>query len=518
MAKQVRETIEAGEAGREQFWQSVSVEWTKFWSNRRRAAGIVAGAIVIVIVGLLVAAGTRISSDGPERRVLVGPGGEAVTDRFYFVHQPLAGDGSVTARLASMSGVITYPPPNHDQIVAGLVPWAKAGVMVKESVERGSAYAAVMLTGSYGVRMQSNFVRDSAGRPGGVSAERLRWLRLTRSGDLLTGFESSDGKEWTEVSKSRLDGMPETVEAGIFVASPSDVTVYEGAARFTNATAVFDHVSLEGNASRGGWIYDDIGARSGLPTHLRGQALESGHAFTVTGTCDIAPRGFPEGVTVEFLLIGASLGSIAFILVAVTFATSEYRRGLIGSVGAQQPAAKRVLAAKALVIGAITFVAGLAATSTVVALGLRLMRAGGNTILPVAPVTEVRVVAGTAAMLAMAALLGLALGTLFRRAWLAVLAAIGAAVLPLFVAVALVLPVGPSHWEMRLAASKWLLRLTPAAGFAIRQSIPEYPQVIGPYTALMGYYPLSPWAGFAVLSGYTALALGLAGCLPEGAT
>jgi ABC-type transport system involved in multi-copper enzyme maturation permease subunit len=37
--------------------------------------------------------------------------------------------------------------------------------------------------------------------------------------------------------------------------------------------------------------------------------------------------------------------------------------------------------------------------------------------------------------------------------------------------------------------------------------------VIGLYTPQAGYYPLAPWAGFAVLCGYTALALGLAAFL-----
>ena len=35
--------------------------------------------------------------------------------------------------------------------VIGMVPWAKAGVIIKESIEQGSAYAAVILTGSHGV-------------------------------------------------------------------------------------------------------------------------------------------------------------------------------------------------------------------------------------------------------------------------------------------------------------------------------------------------------------------------------
>jgi len=54
-----------------------------------------------------------------------------------------------------------------------------------------------------------------------------------------------------------------------------------------------------------------------------------------------------------------------------------------------------------------------------------------------------------------------------------------------------------------------VLRVTPAAAFAIQQSVPAYPQVTAAYTPPI-YFPLSPWAGFGVLCGYAALALGLA--------
>jgi len=163
-----------------------------------------------------------------------------VTDRFFFMHRQLAEDGSITARVTSLAGIITYPPPNHDQIVAGVVPWAKAGVIVKESTKPGSAYAAVMLTGNHGVRMQYNFTEDVAGRPGGASAETPRWLRLTRSGETLTGYESGDGAQWTEVGTAHLAGLPPTVQVGLFVTSPGDLTASEGANRFTQATAAFD--------------------------------------------------------------------------------------------------------------------------------------------------------------------------------------------------------------------------------------------------------------------------------------
>ncbi|MFD8146740.1 hypothetical protein [Streptomyces sp. NPDC059708] len=58
--------------------------------------------------------------------------------------------------------------------------------------------------------------------------------------------------------------------------------------------------------------------------------------------------------------------------------------------------------------------------------------------------------------------------------------------------------------------SQWLLRTTPAAGFAVRQTLAEYPQVIAHYAPSAGYFPLPWWAGFAVLCAYTALLLGLA--------
>ena len=55
----------------------------------------------------------------------------------------------------------------------------------------------------------------------------------------------------------------------------------------------------------------------------------------------------------------------------------------------------------------------------------------------------------------------------------------------------------------------WLLRITPAAAFALQQPAPQYYQVQANYIPTAGY-PLAPWTGFAVLCGWTALALVLA--------
>ncbi len=90
---------------------------------------------------------------------------------------------------------------------------------------------------------------------------------------------------------------------------------------------------------------------------------------------------------------------------------------------------------------------------------------------------------------------------MLRRSAAAVTIVIVVIVLPYLLGVASVLPVG---------AADWLLRITPAAAFAIQQAAPQYPQVTALYSPSSGYFPLAPWAGFAVLCAYAALALGLA--------
>jgi uncharacterized membrane protein YgdD (TMEM256/DUF423 family) len=113
--------------------------------------------------------------------------------------------------------------------------------------------------------------------------------------------------------------------------------------------------------------------------------------------------------------------------------------------------------------------------------------------------------ASRAAPSATKAVLALGIGAVLRRSAAAVTAVIAAIVLPYFFAGPLaVLPAG---------AADWLLRVTPAAGFSIQQGYPRYPQLDASYTPANGYSPLAPWAGFAVLCLWAALALGLAGYL-----
>ncbi|SEG65923.1 ABC-2 family transporter protein [Nonomuraea solani] len=492
------------------FRHLLRAEWTKLRTVRGWMAGLAAAALLIVGIGVLFATGSHSScSNGPvEVPCLVpplGPDGEAVQDRFYFVHQPLDGDGTITARVRSMTGQIRLPDatPGVRNVVSGVVPWAKAGVMIKRSTEPGSAYAAVMVTGAHGVRMQHDFTEDVAGTAGGSP----RWLRLTRTGETITGEESADGERWIKVGTARLPGLPARVRVGLFAASPGDVRVTPNtlggsavSSRFAEVTATMDEVGVRGAATGGSWSRDDVGAEvePDGSVHHGGGLVRNGGTFAVTGTGDIAPNTTES--TIERSLVGSLIALIVVIVVAAQFVTAEYRRGLIHTTLLAAPRRGRTLAAKAVVAGGATFVFGLAATAVTVPLAGRL-QGGGVFTLPVSAWTEWRVIAGVAALLAVAAVFALALGTLFRRGSTAVIAAIAGLVVPYVLAIASILPD---------EVSRWLLRLTPAAGFAIQQSIPEYEQVTGHYAPASGYFPLPPWAGFAVLCAYAGLALGVA--------
>jgi ABC-type transport system involved in multi-copper enzyme maturation permease subunit len=402
------------------------------------------------------------------------------------------------------------------------VPWAKAGLIVKDGTRAGSTYAAVMVTGGRGVRMQHDYVHDQgahdqgahdgAGRPGAVTPSSPVWLRLTRTGRTVTGEESPDGVRWTTVSTVVLPTLPGTALVGLFVTSPQYAEAVGGLIGAgamgapTRATATFDQVEVTGSGLDPAWTGDILGRPRGPAAGSLGSVgfEQTGPgAFTLTGSGDIAPAGAGAagiGATITQTLVGTFAGLIIVVVVGAGFVTAEYRRGLIATTFAASPHRGAVLAAKAVVVFAVTFVVGLLAAAVTVGFGPRMLRANGVYVHPADLATQARVVTGTAALLAVAAVLAVAVGALLRRPAGAITVAVVGIVVPYILAVS-VLPA---------AAAQWVLRVTPAAAFALQQSVVEYPQVANVYTPVDGFFPLPPWAGLAVLVAWTALALGAA--------
>ncbi len=132
--------------GRDGFAQLVRAEWTKFRTVRGWVIGTVAGALLIIGLGALTGANSHCSfapvtpqNPNPAPRPCpappAGPGAEWVSDSFYFVHQPLAGNGSITVRATSLTGMYSThgglaPGPNPlAGMKTGVQPWTKAGIL-----------------------------------------------------------------------------------------------------------------------------------------------------------------------------------------------------------------------------------------------------------------------------------------------------------------------------------------------------------------------------------------------------
>ena len=121
--------------GRDGFAQLLRAEWTKVRTVRGWIIGLVLAALLTMLIAVLTAVGgSRSCSNSPTGPTLsgaacrqippLGPDGQPVSDSFYFVHQSLAGNGSITVRLTSLTGLI----PAGGNVPAGGGPLAGAGV------------------------------------------------------------------------------------------------------------------------------------------------------------------------------------------------------------------------------------------------------------------------------------------------------------------------------------------------------------------------------------------------------
>ena len=136
------------------------------------------------------------------------------SEGFHFVYQPLAGDGSIIARVTSDAGL---PPV----------------VMIRETLNAGSADAFLY----YQPNQAELFYRSSAGASTasqyiGYATSSPYWLQLTRIGSTFTGFISTDGINWSQIGSVSVP-MAQNVYMGLAVSG-------EGGTR----TVTFDNVSV----------------------------------------------------------------------------------------------------------------------------------------------------------------------------------------------------------------------------------------------------------------------------------
>jgi hypothetical protein len=160
-------------------------------------------------------------------------------DEFHFAYKEVSGAAAIIAKVESVE--------NTD-------PFAKAGVMIRDTLDADSTNAALLVTPENGVRFQ---YRTRAG----MSTDRTfvegitapQWLKLERTvGGLVRAFYSADGVTWTQVGMTVVN-MDIPMYVGLAVTSHNvDVTCE---AKFSNVS--FGNTSVDPQ-----WTDQDIGMRS----------------------------------------------------------------------------------------------------------------------------------------------------------------------------------------------------------------------------------------------------------------
>ena len=128
-------------------------------------------------------------------------------DAFHYVSQPLAGDGSIVARVSTLQNTHVN---------------AKAGVMMRGALTASAQHVMInaAVDGSIEFISRSGAGSAAAYLAGGWQP-RPTWLKLTRAGSTVTGSVSSNGQVWTVVGSTTVSGLTNT---GLVVTS-ADVSV-----------------------------------------------------------------------------------------------------------------------------------------------------------------------------------------------------------------------------------------------------------------------------------------------------
>ncbi len=162
------------------------------------------------------------------------------SDNFRFVYKTLTGDGAISAKVISMTNT------------SG---WAKAGVMMRESLDPASSYAFMFPTPD-GRRAFQN--RPSTGASA-LSAHSATgqvtlpvWVKVERKSNQFTAYYSTDGSNWIKQPANENTGADASTNPQSIIMGNSIVVGLAVASNNTQGglcTAVFSDVVVTGGAS-----------------------------------------------------------------------------------------------------------------------------------------------------------------------------------------------------------------------------------------------------------------------------
>ncbi len=192
-------------------------------------------------------------------------------DQFHFTYTTMTGDGTIVAEIASEG--------NTD-------PWAKAGVMIRQSLDADSPFVDAFVTPGNGVDMQWRPAQGAGATWGGnigVNASAPYWVKLVRAGTSITGYASADGHNWTNLG-SIVVPMSTQVYVGLSLTAHNDAAVN---------TSTFSNVQVTTARSRGYVAIEAGGGPTGTyqaDTNVSGgYTAQTGASIDMSNVTDPAP-------------------------------------------------------------------------------------------------------------------------------------------------------------------------------------------------------------------------------------
>jgi regulation of enolase protein 1 (concanavalin A-like superfamily) len=197
------------------------------WSFTTAAGGGLPSPWVSQDIGSPSAAGSATYASGTFTVNGDGADISGTSDSFQFVYQPVSGNCTIIARVVSLTNVVQD--------------WAKAGIMIRESLNADSTFALGNFTTNVANTVHSWTLlhRDTTGGSAtqtvwGTDQVTPYWLRVVRSGSSFSGYVSSNGSSWTLITTATIN-MASNVYVGMAVTSHAAGTL---------STATFDNVSV----------------------------------------------------------------------------------------------------------------------------------------------------------------------------------------------------------------------------------------------------------------------------------
>lgn len=167
----------------------------------------------------------------------IGTSGDGKNDSLHFVRRKVGGDVTLIARVAGTA--------------------AKAGISVRAGTAGGDMQVSLAVQSDGNVHFQRRASAGASTSTQTAAGASPRWLKLERSGNDFSAYQSGDGLTWSQVGSTQNLGMPVDALAGLVVCSGSATTL---------ASATFTDLSLVGALPLVTLRATDAEARAYAPT------------------------------------------------------------------------------------------------------------------------------------------------------------------------------------------------------------------------------------------------------------